>query len=64
MPLDPTLLEILVCPGDHADLRYDAAAGTLTCTGCGRIYEIRDDVPVMLLDEARLPESSDPGAAQ
>ncbi len=64
MPLDPTLLEILVCPQDHADLRHDEAAGTLTCTGCGRIYEIRDGVPVMLLDEARLPESPDPSAAQ
>jgi uncharacterized protein YbaR (Trm112 family) len=64
MPLDPTLLEILVCPGDQADLRHDEASDTLTCTGCGRIYEIRDGVPVMLLEEARLPESPDPAAAQ
>lgn len=64
MSLDPTLLEILVCPSDHADLRYDAAADTLTCTGCGRIYEIRDGVPVMLVEEAQLPESSDPNEAR
>ena len=34
----------------------DAGAQTLTCTQCGRIYEIRDGIPVLLLDEARLPE--------
>lgn len=64
MALDPTLLEILVCPGDHGELRYDEPANTLTCTKCGRIYEIRDDVPVMLLEEARLPESPNDATEQ
>lgn len=59
MALDPTLLEILVCPGDHGTLAYDEPAGTLTCGECGRIYEIRDGVPVLLLDEARQPEGAD-----
>ncbi|MGH3739063.1 MAG: Trm112 family protein [Micromonosporaceae bacterium] len=61
MALDPTLLEILVCPGDHGTLAYDEAAATLTCGECGRIYEIRDGVPVLLLDEARLPEAGEGG---
>ncbi|GAB3139302.1 hypothetical protein GCM10027290_08270 [Micromonospora sonneratiae] len=53
--LDPQLLEILACPDTHhAPLDYDAAAQTLTCTECGRIFEVRDDVPVLLLDEARV----------
>jgi uncharacterized protein YbaR (Trm112 family) len=52
--LDPQLLEILACPDTHhAPLDYDAAAQTLTCTECGRIFEVRDDIPVLLLDEAR-----------
>ncbi|MFI2649528.1 MULTISPECIES: Trm112 family protein [Micromonospora] len=54
MALDPQLLEILACPDTHhAPLDYDPQAQTLTCTECGRIFEVRDDVPVLLLDEAR-----------
>ncbi len=54
MALDPQLLEILACPDTHhAPLDYDAQAQTLTCTECGRVFEVRDDVPVLLLDEAR-----------
>jgi uncharacterized protein YbaR (Trm112 family) len=54
--LDPALLEILRCPDEHhAELTYDESGQTLTCTECGRIYEIRDGIPVLLLDEARQP---------
>ncbi|GIE37382.1 hypothetical protein Alo02nite_02800 [Actinoplanes lobatus] len=59
MALDQQLLEILACPDTHhAPLEHDAGAQTLTCTECGRIFEIRDDIPILLLDEARLPGSS------
>ena len=62
MALDPQLLDILACPDTHhAPLTHDAQAQTLTCTECGRIFEIRDDIPVLLLDEARLPSSEGPG---
>ncbi|MQA26079.1 MAG: Trm112 family protein [Micromonosporaceae bacterium] len=58
MALDSALLDILACPDTHhAPLRHDEAAGTLTCTECGRIFEIRDGVPVLLLEEARQPEA-------
>jgi len=51
--LDPQLLEILACPDTHhAPLKYDAGAQTLTCTECGRVFPVRDDIPVLLLDEA------------
>lgn len=54
MSLDPQLLEILACPDTHhAPLTLDADAQTLTCTECGRVFEIRDGIPVLLLDEAR-----------
>ena len=58
MSLDPALLEILRCPDTHhAELRYDAAGETLTCTECQRVFSVRDGIPVLLLDEARPAES-------
>jgi uncharacterized protein YbaR (Trm112 family) len=58
--LDPQLLEILACPDSHhAPLRYQPDAQTLTCTECGRIFPIRDDIPVLLLDEAIMPPADD-----
>ncbi|GIE90574.1 Trm112 family protein [Actinoplanes regularis] len=60
MALDPQLLDILACPDTHhAPLDYDAGGQTLTCTECGRIFDIRDDIPILLLDEARLPQGTD-----
>jgi uncharacterized protein YbaR (Trm112 family) len=50
--LDPALLEILACPKCHAELRVNDAAERLDCTGCGLRYPVRDDIPVMLIDEA------------
>jgi len=53
MSLDPQLLEIVTCPAaDRGPLRYDAAAETLTCTSCGRVFPVKDGLPVLLLDEA------------
>ena len=50
--LDPILLEVLACPApDHGTLTFDAQAQTLTCTSCGRVYPVRDGLPVLLLDE-------------
>lgn len=61
MKLDPELLEILACPVCHASLRVDDPASTLVCTGCGRAYPVRDDIPVLLIDEAIMPRA-DPSA--
>jgi uncharacterized protein len=53
MSVDPQLLEILACPDTHhARLDYDEPGQTLTCTECGRVFPIRDGIPVLLLDEA------------
>jgi uncharacterized protein len=61
--LDPQLLDILACPDTHhAPLTHDPEAQTLTCTECGRVFEIRDDIPVLLLDEAVLPPAAEPSA--
>ena len=55
--LDPALLEILACPNCRAELRVDEEASELVCTGCGYAYPVRDDIPVLLVDEARVPEA-------
>lgn len=51
--MDTRLLEILVCPVCKADLDYRKAAQELVCKPCKVAYPIRDDIPVMLIDEAR-----------
>jgi uncharacterized protein YbaR (Trm112 family) len=52
--LDPQLVEILACPDTHhTPLDYDPTAQTLTCPQCRRIFEVRDGIPILLLDEAR-----------
>ncbi len=45
------LLAILCCPKCHGDLDYDERGGTLTCTLCGQVYRVKDDIPIMLVDE-------------
>jgi uncharacterized protein YbaR (Trm112 family) len=57
MKLDPALLEILACPDCKAPLTVDDAASELVCTGCGLAYPVRDDIPVLLVDEARTPSA-------
>ncbi len=53
MKLDPGLLDILACPDCLSPLEPDDAAGELLCTGCALAYPVRDDIPVLLVDEAR-----------
>jgi uncharacterized protein YbaR (Trm112 family) len=54
--LDPRLLEILVCPLTKGALTYDRAAGELVSEKAGLAYPIRDGIPIMLPDEARVLE--------
>ena len=50
--LDQKLLDILACPKCKKDLEYKPEEETLTCHACRLIYHIKDDIPVMLIDEA------------
>ena len=52
MPISKDLLDILVCPLDKAELEMKPDQSGLKCTQCKRVYPIRDDIPVMLIDEA------------
>jgi uncharacterized protein YbaR (Trm112 family) len=56
MQLDAALLDILACPECRSPLRADDSAEELVCTGCGLAYPVRDDIPVLLVDEARRPQ--------
>ena len=53
VPVDPRLLEILVCPLTKEPLEYDRAQNELISRGARRAYPIRDGIPIMLPDEAR-----------
>ncbi len=56
MALSKELLDILVCPFCRGDLTLKADASGVTtglkCVACHRVYPVRDDIPVMLIDEA------------
>ena len=52
--IDPRLLEILVCPVTKGPLEYDRAASELISRQAGLAFAIKDGIPVMLPDEARV----------
>jgi uncharacterized protein YbaR (Trm112 family) len=51
--MDARLLEILVCPVCKGPLDYRKTADELVCKACRLAFPIKDDIPVMLEDEAR-----------
>lgn len=53
--LDPMLLDILVCPACKAKVRLEGSRLICQNPDCGLRYPIRDDIPVMLIDEAEKP---------
>jgi hypothetical protein len=57
--IDPRLLEILVCPVTRTRLEYDRDAQELISRAARLAYPIRDGVPVMLVDDARVIEDSE-----
>lgn len=59
MTVSKELLDILVCPNCHGEIVYDDAAATIACQGdCRYVYPVRDDIPIMLIDEATKPAKS------
>ncbi|HEY0702656.1 MAG TPA: Trm112 family protein [Candidatus Acidoferrales bacterium] len=54
MPVSQELLDILVCPLDKTPVKLTGDQRGLKCPSCRRVYPIREDIPVMLIDEARI----------
>ena len=59
MPLDPVLLEILACPEDKGPLLYFEGEDALYNPRLNRRYAIKDDIPVMLIDEAEAVDDAE-----
>ena len=56
MAVSQELLEILACPACKAKVELKPDGNALKCVECKRVYPIRDDIPVMLIDEATIEE--------
>ena len=56
MAISKELLDILVCPVCKATVELKGDESGLKCVECHRVYPIRDEIPVMLVDEARIEE--------
>ncbi len=58
MAVSKELIDILICPNCHGQISYDEEGQTITCVGeCKYVYPVRDDIPIMLIDEAQKPAS-------
>ena len=53
MGISKELLEILACPQCKSELRLDQTEDGLICDRCRLLYEIRDGIPIMLIDDAK-----------
>jgi uncharacterized protein YbaR (Trm112 family) len=59
MSLDPKLLEILACPEDKGPLLYFADESLLYNPRLQRVYAVKDDIPIMLIDEAETVDDAE-----
>ncbi len=53
MPISKELLEILACPQCKGEIRLNETGDGLICDKCRLLYEIKDDIPIMLVEEAK-----------
>ncbi len=59
MPVNKELLEILACPVCKTEVKLTSDGKGIKCVKCHRVYPIKDEIPVMLVDEATIePERS------
>lgn len=64
MPLNKELLQILACPKCKGGLEPLPQEEGLKCAACGLVYPVRDEIPVMLIDEAIPVDKWDQGARE
>ncbi|HYV01001.1 MAG TPA: Trm112 family protein [Actinomycetota bacterium] len=55
MAVDKELLDILVCPNCRGEIEYRESEEKIVCLKCGYRYPVKDDIPVMLIEEAERP---------
>ena len=53
MGVSEKLLEVLACPKCKGDVRYDRENDRIICEKCSLAYRVEDDIPVMLIEEAK-----------
>ena len=51
--MNKQLLEILVCPQCHSKVRFDEKLNGIICDQCKLLYEVKNDIPIMLVEEAK-----------
>ena len=51
--IDDKLLEILACPADKAQLKKLPKTKELQCTECGRVFQVKNGIPILLLDDCK-----------
>ena len=61
MAISQELLEILACPACKAKVELKPDGNALKCVECKRVFPIRDDIPVMLVDEAKIEDEQPAG---
>lgn len=54
MPVDAELLKILACPSCKTPVTLVKDGEALKCSDCNRVYPVKDDIPIMLIDEATI----------
>ncbi len=59
MAIKKELLEILACPKCKSDIRLSKDENSIICDNCKLQYEIREDIPIMLIDEAKQLDNTD-----
>lgn len=58
MAINLELLELLVCPACYGRLELKPDSSGLKCVSCHRVYPIRDEIPVMMIDEATIEDEN------
>jgi uncharacterized protein YbaR (Trm112 family) len=59
VPIDPRLMEILICPACRGEVRLLDTGEGIECRDCRRVYPVRDGIPIMLEEEAETPGGKD-----
>ena len=54
MTINPKILNILACPQCKTDVKLTSDENGLKCVACHRVYPIKEDIPIMLIDEASI----------